>query len=213
MNYFQNLKKKIKQYNKAPYWWGGGIVAVALLDCIDFLSVCVKALLSLADNWPVKFIGSGILLTIQDFLDSNHATIITAYFWLIAIDVATRWLAIGYRYLVDGVADVSQITTVDKIKAIILAFDQRIITSKIMLWGFAGKYMVFLVLIGAAVHADSILGRMGIAIPWPVLKFVLAYIVYNELLSICENLRDAGNGKLDKLVELLNTNLFAKLKK
>ena len=82
-----------------------------------------------------------------------------------------------------------------------------------MLWGFAGKYMVFLVLIGAAVHADSILGRMGIAIPWPVLKFVLAYIVYNELLSICENLRDAGNGKLDKLVELLNTNLFAKLKK
>ena len=32
-------------------------------------------------------------------------------------------------------------------------------------------------------------------------------------LSICENLRDAGNHHIDKLITLLDNNIFAKLKK
>ena len=209
MKKLNDLKKKIKP----PHVWGGFIVTLFLLEIIDFAEHILKYAISLTNNWQVKFICAGILTTALNFVQGPYGTILDAFFWLIVIDIATRWIAIGYKYLLDKGVTKEQITIFDKIQAIILAFDEKILTSKIMLWGFFGKFVLFAILLFASSHIDHVLLGLGIPLNFAVVKFMLAYICYNEILSVAENLRDAGNDHMDKLIEILNANIFNKIKK
>lgn len=209
MKKLNDLKRKIKP----PHVWGGFIVTLFLLEIIDFAEHILKYAISLTNNWQVKFICAGILTTALNFVQGPYGTILDAFFWLIVIDIATRWIAIGYKYLLDKGVTKEQITMFDKIQAIVLAFDEKILTSKIMLWGFFGKFMLFAILLFASSHIDHVLLGLGIPLNFAVVKFMLAYICYNEILSVAENLRDAGNDHMDKLIEILNANIFNKIKK
>lgn len=205
----EELKRKIKP----PHVWGGFILTLFMLECIDFLEHILKYAISLTNHWQVKFICAGVLTTALNFVQGPYGTILDAFFWLIVIDIATRWIAIGYQFLIDKGIEKEKITTCDKIKAIILAFDEKILTSKIMLWGFLGKYVLFAILLIASRHIDLVLIGLGLPLEFAVVKFMLAYICYNEILSVAENLRDAGNDHMDKLIEILNANIFNKIKK
>lgn len=209
MKRLRELKGKIKP----PHFWGGFILTLLLFEMIDFLECILKHSISLVKNLHIKFIGAGVLTSILTFVQGTYGTILDAFFWLIVLDIATRWIAIGYQYLIDKGIEKDKITTCDKIKAIVLAFDAKILTSKIMLWGFLGKYVLFAILLIASRHIDLVLIGLGLPIDFAVVKFMLAYICYNEILSVAENLRDAGNKHLDKLIDLLNANIFNKLKK
>ena len=209
MKKLNDLKRKIKP----PHVWGGFIVTLFLLEIIDFAEHILKYAISLTNNWQVKFICAGLLTTALNFVQGPYGTILDAFFWLIVIDIATRWIAIGYKYLLDKGVTKEQITIFDKIQAIILAFDEKILTSKIMLWGFFGKFVLFAILLFASSHIDHVLLGLGIPLNFAVVKFMLAYICYNEILSVAENLRDAGNDHMDKLIEILNANIFNKIKK
>lgn len=209
MKKLNNLKKKIKP----PHVWGGFIVTLFLLEIIDFAEHILKYAISLTNNWQVKFICAGVLTTALNFVKGPYGTILDAFFWLIVIDIATRWIAIGYKYLLDKGVTKEQITMFDKIQAIVLAFDEKILTSKIMLWGFFGKFVLFAILLFASSHIDHVLLGLGIPLNFAVVKFMLAYICYNEILSVAENLRDAGSDHMDKLIEILNANIFNKIKK
>ena len=209
MKKLNDLKKKIKP----PHVWGGFIVTLFLLEIIDFAEHILKYAISLTNNWQVKFICAGVLTTALNFVKGPYGTILDAFFWLIVIDIATRWIAIGYKYLLDKGVTKEQITMFDKIQAIVLAFDEKILTSKIMLWGFFGKFVLFAILLFASSHIDHVLLGLGIPLNFAVVKFMLAYICYNEILSVAENLRDAGNNHMDKLIEILNANIFNKIKK
>lgn len=209
MKKLNDLKRKIKP----PHVWGGFIVTLFLLEIIDFAEHILKYAISLTNNWQVKFICAGILTTALNFVQGPYGTILDAFFWLIVIDIATRWIAIGYKYLLDKGVTKDQITMFDKIQAIVLAFDEKILTSKIMLWGFFGKFVLFAILLFASSHIDHVLLGLGIPLNFAVVKFMLAYICYNEILSVAENLRDAGNDHMDKLIEILNANIFNKIKK
>lgn len=209
MKKLNDLKRKIKP----PHVWGGFIVTLFLLEIIDFAEHILKYAISLTNNWQVKFICAGLLTTALNFVQGPYGTILDAFFWLIVIDIATRWIAIGYKYLLDKGVTKEQITMFDKIQAIVLAFDEKILTSKIMLWGFFGKFVLFAILLFASSHIDHVLLGLGIPLNFAVVKFMLAYICYNEILSVAENLRDAGNDHMDKLIEILNANIFNKIKK
>ena len=209
MKKLNDLKKKIKP----PHVWGGFIVTLFLLEIIDFAEHILKYAISLTNNWQVKFICAGVLTTALNFVKGPYGTILDAFFWLIVIDIATRWIAIGYKYLLDKGVTKEQITMFDKIQAIVLAFDEKILTSKIMLWGFFGKFVLFVILLFASSHIDHVLLGLGIPLNFAVVKFMLAYICYNEILSVAENLRDSGNDHMDKLIEILNANIFNKIKK
>ncbi|WP_276945841.1 phage holin family protein [Dialister micraerophilus] len=209
MKKLEELKRKIKP----PHVWGGFILTLFMLECIDFLEHILKYAISLTNHWQVKFICAGVLTTALNFVQGPYGTILDAFFWLIVIDIATRWIAIGYKYLLDKGVTKEQITMFDKIQAIVLAFDEKILTSKIMLWGFFGKFVLFAILLFASNHIDHVLLGLGIPLNFAVVKFMLAYICYNEILSVAENLRDAGNDHMDKLIEILNANILNKIKK
>ena len=213
MTFFQNLKRKIKKYNKPPVWWGGFVTCVFVLDIIDFAEYFCRTSLNLLDKWESKTVVSVVLMYILSFINSSYGVVLNAYFWLIIIDISTRWLAIGYQYLVDKGMDPDYLTTREKLYGIIIAFSAKRLKSKIMLWGFLTKFILFTILILTASQIDTVLSAIEIPLSWPVLKFMFGYICYNEILSICENLRDAGNHHIDKLITLLDNNIFAKLKK
>ena len=215
-NEIMKLMKKLEEFKrkiKPPHVWGGFILTLLMLECIDFLEHILKYAISLTNHWQVKFICAGVLTTALNFVQGPYGTILDAFFWLIVIDIATRWIAIGYKYLLDCGMTKEQITTSDKIQAIVLAFENKILTSKIMLWGFFGKFILFAILLTASSYIDQVLKGLGLSLNFPVIKFMLAYICYNEILSVAENLRDAGNDHMDKLMEILNANIFNKIKK
>lgn len=208
-----NLKRKIQKYDKPPYLWGGFITAAAVLDVLDFAEYFCRTSLNLLDRWEIKTVGSAVLMWLLTFLDSTYGIVLNAYFWLIVVDISTRWLAIGFQFLTDKGMDPAYLTTREKLYGIVLAFNAKRLKSKIMLWGFLTKFILFTILIFAAYQIDTVLSVIEIPLSWPVLKFMFGYICYNEILSICENLRDAGNHHIDKLITLLDNNIFAKLKK
>lgn len=213
MIFFQNLKRKIKKYGKPPYLWGGFVTVAAIMDCVNFAEYFCRTCLNLLNKWECKSVVSVALMWVLSFINTPYGIVLNAYFWLIIIDISTRWLAIGFQYLVDKGMDANYLTTREKLYGIILAFSAKRLKSKIMLWGFLTKFILFTVLILTASQIDTVLSAIEIPLSWPVLKFMFGYICYNEILSICENLRDAGNHHIDKLITLLDNNIFAKLKK
>ncbi len=212
-----SLRDKIKKYTTTPHRWFYGLLAVAALDAIDACEYLARAASALAHNWETK---TTVAVTAATILDSLYAqltgvygTIATAYFWVITMDIVTKWLARGNQHLLAHGMTQEQITTMDKVGAIVLAFNAGELTSRLMLGGFVSKFVLFGIGVVTAVKLDKIFHAMNIPLPLTVLTFVLGYFCYHEAISIAENLRDAGNSHMDKLVELLNTNIFNKLKR
>lgn len=198
---------------KPPYVWGGFVMGCAICDVLDFIEYFLQSIMHLLDKWEVKTIASAIIAVVLHFIHSPYGIVLNAYFWLVILDITTKWLAIGYQVLIDKGADKDNITTWEKVQGIVIAFDCKVLKSNVMLWGFMTKFILFTILITTAYQTDNVLNAIEIPLSFPVLKFVFGYICYNELLSICENLRDAGNKHLDQLIDLLNTNIFSKLKR
>lgn len=190
---------------------------MAVLDAIDAGEYLCRAMSALAHNWETKATVAVTAATILDHayaqLTGVYGTIATAYFWVITMDIVTKWIACGNQYLLMRNMRQEQITTIDKVGAIMLAFNDGELTSRLMLGGFISKFILFGIGVFTAVKLDEIFIVMNIPLPLTVLTFVLGYFCYHEAISIAENLRDAGNSHMDKLVELLNTNIFNKLKR
>ena len=187
MIFFQKLKRKIRRYSKPPYLWGGFVTVAAVMDCVNFAEYFCRTCLNLLDKWESKTVVSVVLMYILSFINSAYGIVLNAYFWLIIIDISTRWLAIGYQYLVDKGMDPNYLTAREKLYGIVLAFSAKRLKSKIMLWGFLTKFILFTILILTASQIDTVLSAIEIPLSWPVLKFMFGYICYNEILSICEN--------------------------
>nr|WP_284708273.1 phage holin family protein [Sporomusa sphaeroides] len=82
------------------------------------------------------------------------------------------------------------------------AFRDKYITSEMMKTKFAGKLILYMVLVAAAVHVDVMAGSEGI-----FLKAAWYYLAGTEFISIAENLRDAGVQSLDPLLNFVRSKL------
>ena len=208
---------RIARKMTVPHRWFYALTLMAVLDAIDAGEYLCRAMSALAHNWETKATVAVTAATILDHayaqLTGVYGTIATAYFWVITMDIVTKWIACGNQYLLMRNMRQEQITTIDKVGAIMLAFNDGELTSRLMLGGFISKFILFGIGVFTAVKLDEIFIVMNIPLPLTVLTFALGYFCYHEVISIAENLRDAGNSHMDKLVELLNTNIFNKLKR
>ena len=82
-----------------------------------------------------------------------------------------------------------------------------------MTLGFVSKIIQFAIILTAAYYIDNSLNSMKTQLPVNAVTFCIGYIFYSEFLSIVENMRDSGVAHMDKLCELLTSNIFNKLKK
>lgn len=202
-------------FNKfvAPYRFLAGVFLAVIFDMLDLLDLAVRQLEKLANYWEVKSAAGCAIALLIKFNDSEYVSITQAIFWLVILDIITKFFAISNQNLIEHGANPEYITTRDKFLGWFLAFKEGKIATAQMTDGFVTKMVCYAVMIGAAALTDSSLSVSGVVLPLSVTTFCIGYILYSEFLSIAENLRDTGIAHMDKFVELLTTNIFNRLKR
>ena len=102
---------------------------------------------------------------------------------------------------------VEDIAVWEKYRAIPLAFDKGLISSRFMRKGFAFKVATYVAATLAAFLFDEMSGQKQFAV-----SLVWLYLGSSEFLSVMENLRDGGNVMLGKFLDLIRTKIENKVK-
>ena len=153
---------------------------------------------SLLDVAPVKISLAGTL----SFFFSSHGTALVAFIVLILLDLMTKWLSLSHKYLLDQGICRTQAGLWQCIQSMKKAFANRYITSEMMKTKFAGKIILYMVLVAAVVQVDSMTGGDGV-----FLRTAWFYLAATEAVSIVENLRDAGVQRLTPLLAFIRSKL------
>lgn len=145
-------------------------------------------------SMPFKAAGSAILAALLH----QHAILFYAFVFLVFLDCFTRWMSISYARLVKNGEDPHVAAVILGIKA---ARADGLISSDVMKHRFIGKILVYIICTVAAGATDLSMAQLNKPV-WAV-EMVISYLVLTELLSIIENLNDAGIEVMKGLVDIL----------
>lgn len=146
----------------------------------------------LFEDWPLKGIATGLLA--EGLFHVELASLFTA---VVMIDLLTKWLALAHGYLEFRGEKKRDILSC--LFAIPAAHRAGIISSREMKYGFCGKLAVYILLTLGSALADHMLVAAG---RQPVFAgLCIAYLAASEMVSIAENLNDAGVSALAELVK------------
>lgn len=145
------------------------------------------------EDWQVKGVGAGLLAS-----GAVHVELASLFAVVVVMDLVTKWIALAHRYLnSQGGRDSDFLSC---LAAIPEAHRAGVISSREMKYGFCAKMMIYMVLTLGGVAADHMLVMTG---KTPVFAGVcIAYLAASEMVSIAENLNDAGVGAMEELVKL-----------
>lgn len=207
------MKKWIDLHFSPPYRFVVGVIILIVIDILDMYEALVRSLTNLLEYWEVKTIAGGSLSLILSFHETEYAYMAQGIFWLVILDIITKWFAISYQYLLEEGLDKEKITTLDKFRGWVPAFRAGKLNTSHMGLGVVSKMVQFALLLTAAVMIDSAFMNSHIVLPMRAITFMVGFICYSELMSIVENMRDSGVSHMDKLMDLLSSNILNKLKK
>lgn len=163
---------------------------------------------SLTDSFVLKALLSGAASVAIWLIGIKHVQILGVFILLVFIDLFTKWAAISYQMLIDEYGyDKDQIAVWEKYRAILLAFEKGLISSRYMRKGFVFKVATYVAATMAAVLFDEMSGQKQFAV-----SLVWLYLGSCEFLSVMENLRDGGNAMLGKFLDLIRTKIENKVK-
>lgn len=125
--------------------------------------------------------------------------LISLFALAVFIDLVTKWMALAHKYLAaKGEEDRDMVSC---IMAIPSAHRAGMISSRQMKRQFAGKMVLYILLTVGGGAADRLLASVGR--PDLFMEMCVSYLAASEMLSIVENLNDAGVGVLSGLVRKL----------
>lgn len=139
-----------------------------------------------------------IAAAILAILLHKHAVLFIAFSALVFIDCFTRWMSLSYKRLQGMGQTPSMMQIIGVIEA---ARAEGLISSEVMKHRFVGKLIVYILCVLAAVLVDVCMIALHQP-PWAV-PLVAGYLVVTELLSICENLNDAGIEAVGEIAALV----------
>lgn len=150
-----------------------------------------QAVIALGNGWEIK-LGIAGLLTAARF----HAELLFFFVLLVCIDLVTKWIALSKPF-----CDCNPPSIWHEFLAIPEARRQGVISSEKMKTRFAGKILVYLLVAIASGVVDLILKDLGHG---PVfMALCIGYLAATELLSIIENLNDAGVAAVSDLLTVI----------
>lgn len=165
---------------------------------MNFLALKFAAINAAQTLWQgvsYKTVAAAILA----ILLHKHAVLFMAFTALVFIDCFTRWMSLSYKRLQQiGVEFPTVMQIIIGIKA---ARSEGLISSEVMKHRFVGKVIVYILCVLAAVLVDFAMITLQQPV-WAV-PLVAGYLVITELLSICENLNDAGIEAVQGLVNVI----------
>lgn len=172
------------------------------------LKFIIESWNSLIDSFVLKALLSGAAAVAIWLIGIKHVQILGVFILLVFIDLFTKWAAISYQMLIDEYGyDKDKIAVWEKYRAIPLAFEKGLISSRYMRKGFVFKVATYVAATMAAVLFDEMSGQRQFAV-----SLVWLYLGSCEFLSIMENLRDGGNAMLGKFLDLIRTKIENKVK-
>ena len=153
----------------------------------------INTLKSLSHDMVIKLLASSILVAI-----CYHAALFFAFGLVVFLDLFTRWLAISHKRLIAIREDGGLINAFFGIPA---AHRAGLINSYVMRKTFFSKMFTYLLLIFVASLVDYMVCRSGgnaIAS-----STVITYLAMTELLSVVENLDEAGVSAVHDLIQAI----------
>ena len=120
---------------------------------------------SLTDSFVLKALLSGAAAVAIWLIGIKHVQILGVFILLVFIDLFTKWAAISYQMLIDEYGyDKDQIAVWEKYRAIPLAFEKGLISSRYMRKGFVFKVATYVAATMAAVLFDEMSGQKQFAV-------------------------------------------------
>ena len=153
----------------------------------------VNTLRNLANDMAIKLLASSILAALF-----YHAMLFGLFGCVVFLDLFTRWLALSHQHLV---THKQEATLVDCLYGIPSAHKAGLISSYVMRKAFFSKMITYLVLIIGALIVDYMIKGSGGGVM--AVSLVITYLSMTELLSIVENLDEAGVSAMHDLIDLI----------
>lgn len=166
------------------------------MDMTELYQNMVGTIGHLGENWAVKLAGAAFV----GVACSMHAQLLLAFVGLVIVDLVTKWIALSKEYLCKKKRRKNP-TLWQCVTSIPAARKAGYIKSEAMKHRFLGKIVVYLCVVFAGGLADYIMVVMEKP-TWEVLLLV-GYLSITEMISIMENLQDAGVEEAEKLHEIL----------
>lgn len=164
---------------------------------MDFLALRM-AVYNAAHTLTHGFTYKSVIGAILALLLHKHAVLFMVFSALVFLDCFTRWMSLSYKRL-QGMGQTP--TVLQIIGGIEAAHTDGLIKSEVMKHRFVGKVIVYILCVLAAVLVD--LAMITLQQPVWAVPLVAGYLVITELLSICENLNDAGIEAVQGLVNVI----------
>ena len=163
------------------------------MEIDQFAEVLERAATRLAEYWPEKIVVAGVIAAVQ-----FHLELLALFTTLIIIDLATKWIELAYNTIK---TDEYTPDIIESIKAIPQAHRMGIISSRKMKTQFCGKIIVYALVVMAGSIMDTMTTQAhGYGLVMPL---CISYLAASELLSIIENLDDAGVSAVHDLAALI----------
>lgn len=163
------------------------------MELNQFMDAIERAATRLGDYWQAKIVVSGIITAVQ-----FHLELLALFTILIVIDLATKWIELAYNTIK---TDTYNPDIIESIKAIPEAHKEGVISSRKMKTQFCGKILVYVIVVMAGNVIDTMtVHAHGYGLVMPL---CISYLAASELLSIIENLDDAGVSAVHDLVNII----------
>ena len=160
----------------------------------DIVKGAGQTVSSITTGWIEKLIISGTLIAIE-----KHCVIFVFFAVVVFIDLMAKWIALARKDLDNHqAADKSLWACVKDIQA---AHRNGLINSYAMKTQFLGKVIVYMIITVPAICIDTAIRISGGHTEFGIM--VIAYLCLTELLSIVENLNDAGVSALSGLISMI----------
>lgn len=163
------------------------------MDLNQFADAIARAASRLGEYWQAKVAVAGIIAVVQ-----FHIELLALFTLLIIIDLATKWIELAYNTIK---TETYTPDIIESIKAIPEAHKEGVISSRKMKTQFCGKIIVYVIVVMAGNIMDTMTTSVhsyGLVMP-----LCISYLAASELLSIIENLDDAGVSAVHDLVNII----------
>lgn len=160
---------------------------------LDFYESIAVSAQNLANHWAMKISVSWVLAI------EFHLSLFCLFTALVFLDLFTRWIAIAHAMLING--GVQGTGIYDCIRAIPEAHRMGMISSGVMRRQFCNKIITYMLVVLGGILVDNSLVMLHKS---PMaLALIITYLSMTELLSMMENLDEAGISAVHNLVDLL----------
>ena len=166
------------------------------MDLSELYQNMIGTLGHLGENWAIKLAGAAFVGSAC----SMHGQLLLAFVALIIIDLITNWISLSHEYLTKRKRKKNP-TLWQCVKSIPAARAAGYIKSEAMKHRFLGKVVVYLLVVFAGATVDSMMQAMEKP-TWAVV-LLAGYLSITELISIVENLQDAGVEEAEQLHNIL----------